>query len=162
MPRIWVVNASPLILLARIERLDLLTSLAETVRVPRSVLQELEAGAHRDAAADAVRNTPGLSIVPDPSVPEQVAAWDLGAGETHVIADALEVPDAEAVLDDLAARRCARALRLPLLGTLGVVATARKRGLIPAVRPLFEQLSAHGMRISPELLRLVLAEVGEA
>jgi len=103
-PRIWVVNASPLILLARIERLDLLTSLAETVRVPRSVLQELEAGAHRDAAADAVRNTPGLSIVPDPSVPEQVAAWDLGAGETHVIADALEVPDAEAVLDDLAAR----------------------------------------------------------
>jgi predicted nucleic acid-binding protein len=160
-PRVWVVNASPLILLARIQRLDLQTSQAETVRVPQSVIRELDAGNSRDGAADAVRAAQRISIVPDRLVSARVQLWDLGAGEAHVIADALEASGAEAVLDDLAARRCARSLGLSVLGTLAVVVTARRRGVIVAARPLINQLYAQGMRITPELARKALAEVGE-
>jgi predicted nucleic acid-binding protein len=159
--RVWVVNASPLILLARIQRLDLLTSQAENVRVPQSVIRELDAGNNRDGAAEAVRAAQSLSIVPDRQVSARVQLWDLGEGEAHVIAEALEANGAEAVLDDLAARRCARSLGLNVLGTLAVVVTARRRGVIEAARPLIDQLCAQGMRITPELARKALAEVGE-
>jgi predicted nucleic acid-binding protein len=86
--KVLVVNASPLIFLARIERLDLLASLAKLLVVPEAVIREIQAGSNRDGAADRVH--------------------DLVSGS-------------EVVLDDLAARRCARSLDLPMIGTLGVV-----------------------------------------
>ena len=47
---IWVINASPLILLGKLGRTDLLESLALQVIVPQSVFQEVAAGASDDAA----------------------------------------------------------------------------------------------------------------
>lgn len=44
MDRALVVNASPLILLARIDRLDLLASLTKLLVVPEAVLREIKAG----------------------------------------------------------------------------------------------------------------------
>ena len=41
MSRRFAVNSSPLILLGRISRLDLLPALAEQVVIPQTVLQEL-------------------------------------------------------------------------------------------------------------------------
>ena len=41
MPERWVVNASPLIALGSIGRLDLLTSLADEVVIPEIVAEEL-------------------------------------------------------------------------------------------------------------------------
>lgn len=41
MDRALVVNASPLILLARIDRLDLLASLAKLLVVPEAVIREI-------------------------------------------------------------------------------------------------------------------------
>lgn len=50
MDRALVVNASPLILIARIDRLDLLTSLAKLLIVPEAVLREIQAGSERDGS----------------------------------------------------------------------------------------------------------------
>ena len=50
MPKTWVIDASPLILLSRIERLDLLISLSTDLVVPLAVVEELDAGSHRDGA----------------------------------------------------------------------------------------------------------------
>lgn len=51
-----VVNASPLILLARIERLDLLASLAKILVVPEAVIREIQAGSDRDGTAEKIRS----------------------------------------------------------------------------------------------------------
>jgi predicted nucleic acid-binding protein len=40
----WVVNASPLIALGRIGRLDLLAALADEVVIPEDVVSEVERG----------------------------------------------------------------------------------------------------------------------
>lgn len=56
MDRPLVVNASPLILLARIDRLDLLTSLASQLVLPEAVIREIHAGSHRDQTADRIKN----------------------------------------------------------------------------------------------------------
>lgn len=73
----------------------------------------------------------------------------------------LERPGVEVVLDDLAARRCARSLGLPMIGTMGVVILCRHRGVIKAARPVLETLREAGLRLKPELMDKALAKVGE-
>lgn len=158
---VLVVNASPLILLSRIGRLDLLPALGGSVVVPHSVFMELQAGNHADGAADAVRANPSLVVFPDVAAPGLLLTWDLGAGETQVLAHCLARKGATAVLDDRAARRCAGAFDIAMLGTLGVVVRAKHDGLIPEAKPLLEDLRRQGLRLKPELVRAVLGRVGE-
>jgi predicted nucleic acid-binding protein len=65
------------------------------------------------------------------------------------------------VLDDLAARRCARSLAIPVRGTLGLILIAKQRHIIPAARPLLEQLRRTGMYLSDHVLNRALRAVGE-
>ncbi len=96
----WVANASPLILLGNTDNLDLLAALAEAVVVPRSVADEV--GAKPDGTrllAILVRH-PRYVVVPDEAVPPELLAWDLGAGESQVIAHARRHGADRVVLDD--------------------------------------------------------------
>ena len=161
MDRALVVNASPLILLARIDRLDLLTSLAKLLVLPEAVIREIQAGSHRDETADRVKSLPSVLQVADRPLPDRIRLWDLGAGESQVLAHGLERPGAEVVLDDLAARRCARSLGLPMIGTLGVVILCRHRGVLSAARPVIETLREAGLRLKPALMEKALAKLGE-
>ena len=156
-----VVNASPLILLSRINRLDLLASLAKLVVVPEAVIREIQAGSHLDETADRIKNLSSILQVADRPVPDRIRLWNLGAGESQVLAHGLERPGAEVVLDDLAARRCARSLGLPMVGSLGVVILCRHRGIIGAARPVLETLREAGLRLKPALMEEALAKVGE-
>lgn len=157
----WAVNASPLIFLARVSRLDLLRDVAQSAVVPQSVMRELEAGSDLDDAMAVVRRSDWLLAVDDPVVPESVRIWDLGAGESAVLAWAIAHPSAEAVIDDLQARRCAASLGIPVRGTLGVVLVAEQRGLISAARPIIEELRAAGMYLSDAVIERALSMVGE-
>jgi predicted nucleic acid-binding protein len=47
---------------------------------------------------------------------------------------------------------------LPMTGTLGILRTARDRGLVPAVLPLLAELRRLGFRISDELVAEVRRE----
>ncbi|HID56261.1 TPA: DUF3368 domain-containing protein [Candidatus Poribacteria bacterium] len=64
-------------------------------------------------------------------------------------------------IDDLAARRCASTLGIPVRGTLGLVLIAKQRGLIPAAKPIVEQLLSNGMYLSRKVINKALALVGE-
>lgn len=161
MDRVLVVNASPLIFLARIDRLDLLSSLAKLLVVPEAVLREIQAGSDRDRTAEQLKAVSSILRVDDLQVPDRIRLWDLGAGESQVLAHGLERPGSEVVLDDLAARRCALGLGLPMVGTLGVIILCRRRGLIHAARPVVEALLDAGLRLTPALVDGALARVGE-
>jgi predicted nucleic acid-binding protein len=126
------VNASPLILLAKAGHLELLRVGGVEVRVPDAVITEIEAHGMSDAVAVAVRSTAWLRVVPTPAIPDRVSSWSLGAGESAVLAVALETPDCEAILDDRAARRCARVLGLPSRGSVGLVLAGKAAGAIPS------------------------------
>jgi predicted nucleic acid-binding protein len=64
-------------------------------------------------------------------------------------------------VDDLAACRCAAALGIPVRGTLGLVLVARSRGVIPAARPVLEQLRRSGMYLSDRVRDRALSLIGE-
>ena len=111
------VNASPLIQLAAANLLDFLQLAGPEIVVPRPVADELRAGGAADATVKALDSTPWLSVVEPASVPAVIQAWDLGAGESSVLTWAHSHPGTLAILYDLAARRCAATLRIPVRGT---------------------------------------------
>lgn len=152
----WVVNASPLILLGKLSRLDIVEALASSVAVPESVLRELSAGLSKDETGSATLDWASARRVADVPLPVSIANWDLGPGESQVIAHCL-VGAQVAVLDDREARACALAHSLPLIGTLGIVLRAKKRGLIPAARPLADQIRVAGSFLDDELVKQALA-----
>ena len=74
---------------------------------------------------------------------------------------ALEKPRTGVVLDDLQARKCAELFEIPLIGTLGIVILAKRKGLIPLAKPFIERLAAVGLYINPAILTRILVGVGE-
>lgn len=155
------VNASPLILLADAKLLDFLLLAGPEIVVPRPVADEIRAGGGADAAVTALDTIPWLSVVDPPIVPSVIQAWDLGQGESSVLAWAHANPGTLAILDDLPARRCAATLRIPVRGTLGLVLVAKQRGRIKAARPVLEAMRESGMYLSDSVLNRALALVGE-
>jgi predicted nucleic acid-binding protein len=153
----WVFNASPLILLGKIDRLDLLDDLPPSFIIPASVSNEILAGPDDDPAKIWIQTigSPG-SIVPDVSTPPAIHAWDLGSGETAVLSLVSSRDDAVCVLDDLAARNCAEAFQLPVLGTLGILLKAKVAGLIPLLQPEIANLLAVGSLLSPAVIQRAL------
>jgi predicted nucleic acid-binding protein len=156
-----VVNASPLIFLAQGDMLDFLQLAGAEVVVPMPVASEIQRRGSSDLTARAIANTSWLVIVEALPIPPLIQTWDLGEGESSVLAWAYAHSDTEAIVDDLAARRCAASLDIPVRGTLGLVLTAKRRGIIPAARPVVDRLRQAGMYLSDHVMRQALALVSE-
>lgn len=157
----WVLNASPLIVLARIGREDLLLALPDQVVVPRAVALEIQAGPADDRARQALA-AGRFTIVDTPPPPAEILAWDLGEGETAVLSFALAEAGWTAILDDAIARRCARSYSLRFKGTLAVMLLAKQRGLITSAADVLRSLIATGFRLDNQTIREALIRtVGE-
>ena len=161
MTEVWVMDASPLILLGKSGQLEWLPRMGRII-IPESVATEIVAGPPGDPARLWLESPDGrASISDDPKVTTELLAWDLGRGETAVISMTAGHPSSEAVLDDAAARRCAAAFAVRMRGTLSFVALAKKPGLIRACRPVFENMQAAGLFLSQALVDQVALSVGE-
>ncbi len=66
------------------------------------------------------------------------------------------------VLDDLQARKCTELFDISLIGTLGLVVLAKRKGLIALAKPFIERLVAVGLYIDSNILDRILIGVGEA
>ena len=100
MSRKWVVNASPLITLAKISQINLLTQLCSEIVIPNGVVQEINIGTDDDPAKIWVSNEGRLWIREVEHIDTEVACWDLGLGESHVLSWVHSNPGYEAILDD--------------------------------------------------------------
>jgi predicted nucleic acid-binding protein len=79
-------NASPLIFLSRAELLDLLKIEGKEIVVPIPVAEEIRRRGPDDLTAQALEKTTWLTIVEASPIPATLRAWDLGEGETSVLA----------------------------------------------------------------------------
>ena len=160
MTTIWVVNASPLISLGRIGRLDLLEAPDRVLNVPEAVEAEVLAGPVSDPARQALEG--GFGGKPTTTALDlRVVEWGLGAGETAVVSQALLAAHT-AVLDDGRARAAARVLGVRVIGTLGVVLNARRERRIDSAAVVLRALRDAGMRLDDATIALALRRtVGE-
>lgn len=158
----WIFNASPLILLGKIGRLDLLPALGISLQIPQSVSKEILDGPDSDPAKVWLQQLAKALVVPDvSSIPIDILAWDLGLGESAVISLALLTEDPVCVLDDRAARNCAQVYRLTITGTLGILLKAKAHGCIPKVTPELEKLLRVGSQLSPSVIEETISLAGE-
>jgi predicted nucleic acid-binding protein len=162
MARRWVADASPLILLGKIDQATLLRQLTDELVIPDAVAREVGARPEGRRVLEELTRLGGVEIASHLNLDLQIEVWDLGSGESQVLALARAAPGGRAVLDDREARRCAQALGLPIIGTLGVVLRAKRQGLIGEARPMIEDLRRAGLYLTDEIVEGALAHLGEA
>jgi predicted nucleic acid-binding protein len=154
-----VVNSSPLIVLARARRIELLTLVGTPIYVPESVSHEVRA--HSDEAAGILDTVGWIHTVPDAEMLPLVRSWDLGAGESAVLEWARANRPTRAIIDDYAARKLASVLSIRVTGTLGLALLAKQRGIAPLAGPLVDELARAGLYLSKSVVRQALRLVGE-
>lgn len=157
-----VCDTSPLILLAKIDRLDLLFRLYDDVVVPVSVLDEVTMRPSEETRAiESLVENQALQIRRgSPEVLESLSV-DLGAGEREAIALAIETEADMVVLDDREGRRVARERELAVTGTIGILIEARARDMISSVRRELDRLVEAGLWIDEVFYHRILQEFDE-
>jgi predicted nucleic acid-binding protein len=160
---IVVSDTSPILSLARISRLDLLRVLYQQVLIPSSVYQELRASSSQPLGHidfDAVQWL--IVATPRDRRPVEELREDLDLGEAEAIVLATERRADLLLIDERRGRRVAHASGLAITGLLGVVAQAKRAGLIAAARPVLDDLIRIArFWIGPDLYAEVLTQLGE-
>ncbi|MBW2004067.1 MAG: DUF3368 domain-containing protein [Deltaproteobacteria bacterium] len=157
----WVLNASPIILLGKAELLKTVSPLAKVWIIPKGVIREVET--KRSIEPYLLEISHNSEVVQEnvSKIHPSITAWDLGQGESEVLTLALGKAQTGAVLDDLQARKCATLFDIPLIGSLGLILMAKRKGLINFAKPEIERLIAVGLHIDSSMLNRILIRIGE-
>lgn len=167
MARIVLSDASPLIGLSLVEGLPWLQALFGEVWMPPEVEREVLTGrAKPGEGAIGAALSAGWLRVWTGAVPP-LALPDLDEGEAACIRIAVGVKvsagqPALLLIDEREGRAVAAQQQIAIAGTAAVIGLARQHGLMPSARASFERLHRSDIRISAEVIRAVLARVGES
>ncbi len=148
MPETVIVDSSCLIVLRKIQELDVLHELYEKIIISSEVNQEVSMLNPDWVEVREVKNTQKMHEL----------SSQLDIGEASSIALALETEFSLLVIDDLKARKAADKLLLRYTGTLGIIYKLKEKGIISSLKPILTKLQKTNFRISPiiieELLKL--------
>ena len=148
-----VVDTGPINYLIQIGHIDLLSTLADKTVLPSSVRAELL----NDAAPANVRawaaNPPGWVEIH--GAKQVIGTRDISGTDREAIALARELNASFLLMDDQQARRCASALEVITLGTLGLLEAAAARGLVSLPAAL-EKLRRTSFFVTDELIEAAL------
>lgn len=154
-----IVNSSPLIVLLKSQQAQLIPQLFTEILVPSGVFEEIIA--KDDTASRLLPTITWIQTVEVNTIEPEVAAWDLGKGESQVLSLALQNSDFAAIIDDRAARRCSQALGITTIGTGGLLILAKRRGIISSISPGIQALRDAGLWLSDNLVNLLKQQAGE-
>ncbi|MBE9110369.1 DUF3368 domain-containing protein [Nodosilinea sp. LEGE 07298] len=154
-----VVNASPLIVLFKSGQAELLPKLFREILVPQTVWQEVTIP-QDDTVSRQLPDATWATAV-EVSINSEIAAWDLGAGESAVLSYGMQNSGYRTIIDDAAARRCARTLGIATLGTGGVLVLAKRRGLIDSLGDRLTRLQDAGLWLSESVIAMLKQQAGE-
>jgi len=151
MGKVVISDASCLIVLSKIGQLELLHQVFGEVIVPQAVAEEYG------------QILPAWIVVRTPTQSSLVLILEetLDVGESNAIALAVEMGDCYLILDDQKARKMAASMKIDFTGTLGVIISAKQRGILSSVRPVFEKIIATDFRVSNVMIEQILVELGE-
>lgn len=169
--KVVIADASPLIVLARIEHIHLLHQLFNEVVLTDTVEQEVLAGNFKDSALIKQAIQEGWLQVggssSDLTSPTTALAQveGLDPGEVTSILWAAELQKAGQsvmlIMDEAKGCKIARQLSLDMMGSAGIIATSKRLGLIEQAKPLLTRLSESGYYLSPTVVEMALKIAGE-
>ncbi len=160
MNKVVIADAGPLIAFARLHRLDLLPQIFSRVLVTDTVLGEC-AGRSDFPESPLIQTAIIIKQLELCTSPDFSAfVQEIDAGEASAIAMAIEC-GCGVLMDDKAGRRTATRLGIPVIGTIGVLVLAKRKGLVPLVKPLLVNLATSGYFMSEAIVTAALAASGE-
>lgn len=156
-----IVNTGPLVSLSKIHRLQIIQKFGNILAL-QGVISEINY--KQDEVSAEVSKTSHdwlkIKIVKDKNLLD-VLTKELDGGEAEVICLALEQKADWVVLDDHDARRFAHRYGLNVIGTLGLLAWAKKKGFIKSFLSEVERLQNAGFYATAELTKKLAKEIGE-
>ena len=159
-----IINASPLIILAKINKLEILKKTYGGIEIASSVYQEVVVNGLRIYSRDALiakeqidsRNIDVLDLRPEfaEKAKKIESIYGIDIGEAETIALALQLNNKEIVIDEIDAREAAKAFGIKPIGTLRVLLTAYKNSLISKteIKRLVIEMENSKYRLSPKVL----------
>lgn len=163
-----IVDAGPLIALARIDALHLLRRLFGRACITSTVRSEILPDGitfPETSLLSRVLAEGWIDVVKEPTDNWRPLNPGIGPGETsaiHLACHARTAGDNPLLLiDDRAGRLEAGRQGIALLGTAALIGLARKEGLVAAARPLLEQLTQVGYFLGKSVIEVVLTDLGE-
>jgi predicted nucleic acid-binding protein len=148
---IIISDTSCLILLYKIDELELLGKLSKNVFITQIIKREFG------------QKLPDWIKVKEPSDThyQKILEMDLDEGEASAIALSFEIDNSILILDDLKGRKIADKLNLRYSGTFGLILRAKQEGLITSVKPILDKMRKTNFRFSEKLFDSIIEQSGE-
>ncbi len=156
-----IADSSPLIVLLKSDLENILPELFEEILVPEAVWQEILAGGEDDLAKQKLPLLNWAKKISTISINEKVKNYDLGKGETEALSLALKISESAVILDDFAARKCAKDLKISFIGTGGLLISAKQKGLISSISEALDKVQNSGLWLSGAVIKLLKEKAGE-
>ena len=159
---ILVLDASPLITLARSGSLEFLRRLADQIVIPEAVYMESVGQAAGRPGSTEITQVDWIVRRPVQNQTDVLRLRTrLGWGEAEAIVLAREIRADAVVLDDATARHIAEQEGCRVIGLLGLLIEGKQRGLLGTVKPLLDAMRNSGFFISDDLYTTVLHQAAE-
>jgi uncharacterized protein len=159
---IIVADTTPLSELAKVGHLNLLQDVFGKVTIPQEVYREVTTGSHPAVAIVKLATwieVRSISDIQKLSILQRLTNLDLGECAAIILTE--EIGADQILLDDLDARRIAKARNLSIIGTIGTLILAKQRGIIFSVREILDNLIEEGAYIGQRVYRDTLVVAGE-
>lgn len=156
---IVVSNATPIIALSSINKIDILQQMFENIYIPRAVYNEIKAKKSFgyndiDSPEFIIKDISGI-LYRDFLESE----LDLGEAETIILAKELKADIV--IIDEKLAHLIATNMGLNVTRTLAILLHAKKIGLVSELKPLLNELINKGNWYSKKVYNIFLKEAGE-
>lgn len=157
-----VINATPLIALALIDKLALLPQIFDDILVAGAVYDEIVIKGAGRPGSDVVATAEWLYVqAPESTSSIEPMLLGLDPGELETLLLAREVQADWVLIDERLGRRTARAMGLEIKGTVGILLVAFHAGLLSGEDALaaVQELVTKGIRIGSEVISWFEAEL---
>ena len=151
MHKVIISNTSCLIILTKINQLELLHQIYQEIVTTTEIQNEFGEILPKWIKIVEVKNKDL----------QDALELSIDKGESSAIALALETNECTLIIDDYKARKVADQLGLVFTGTIGVIVKAKLLGIIDSIKPILVKIKETNFRISSELENQALIEAGE-
>ena len=158
-----VADSSPLVILTKLGCLDFLNRVFPRVYISNEVHYEVVVAGAGLPGASEVSKAEWIEVKSIQNPAGLLSAqrkYGLGPGEMSAIFLAKELGASPVLLDDYRARKLAKAERLEILGSVGLLETFYLRRYLADLRSAFRQLLVHNVYIDQRLLDRRLRSLG--
>lgn len=156
-----VINSSPLIFLALLNKIDILPQIFDEIILPTEVYKEISVEGHNfNIIKQIEKNNFQIKSAMNTALFEFLSEY-LDKGEAEVITISKELNSDYAIIDELRGRKLARRHSVKIIGTLGILLSAKQIGLISEIKSSIMELENNKIWLGQKLINDVLIKAKE-